>query len=108
MKGNVMEKFNMNLSKEDVIAHKQWLELAFSTTDDNGEVVVIDAANVFKCLKQYCHSFGDTELGVCPVCGYDDTKIRQLNYYRRRLLVCNVCQTVISSKKFDPSKEPTD
>ncbi len=52
MKGNVMEKFNMLRSKEDVIAHKQWLENIFSTYSQDGGCISIDLPKVYECLKR--------------------------------------------------------
>lgn len=78
-------KFNMQLTSDDIIIQKEYLEELYSSTT-NG-VRVVDTASVHKCLQILENTFSSTE--ICPKCGKGT--MRLVNNSQS----CSVCHYIV-------------
>jgi len=89
-------KFNMQLSTDDILNHKEQLEELYSTTADG--VRKTDSADVLKCMEIFNRTFLCNE--TCPKCGKGVLKPNHLSsYYNMIIKTCDSCSYVVNLSK---------
>ncbi len=93
-----MESSNSKLTPDDIIKHREMLEMLHTTPLADGKVMSIDMSTVMKEMKKFCDTFCLEGEGDCPMCKTSDLETRYLQYYNLTVKKCPACYYIKSKK----------